>query len=67
MVLNYYPYIFNQAVICGVREFEASPHLWRSRVRGEQSFAAIEVERVSQLLTHQNCRLNARKARVQAL
>ena len=34
-------------VICGVRGLEESSHLWRSRVRGEWSFAVIEVERVN--------------------
>ena len=33
MVLKYYPYIFNQPVMCGFRGLEASRHLWRSRVR----------------------------------
>ena len=45
---KYYPYIFNQVVICGVSELEARRHLWRSRVRDESSFAVIEVKRVKQ-------------------
>ena len=51
MVLKYYPYIFNQVVICGVRGLEASRHFRHSRVRGDQSFAVIEVERVK-LFSH---------------
>ena len=46
-MLWYYPYIFNHAVIYGVRGLEARRHLWRSRVRGKTLFAVIEVERVN--------------------
>ena len=57
MELKYYMYIFNQSVICRirgleairhlrVRELEAIRHMPRSRVKGDPSFAVIEVERV---------------------
>ena len=46
MELKYYIRIFNQSVIWHVRSLEVICHLRRSRVRGDPSFAVIEVERV---------------------
>ena len=43
MELKYYIYIFNQSIILQVQGLEAIRHMSRSRVRGDQSFAAIEV------------------------
>ena len=48
MELKYYLYIFNQSIIWRIRGLEAIRHLRRSRVRlrGDRSFAVIDVEEV---------------------
>ena len=47
MELKYHIYIFKQSVICRVPLLEAIRHMPRLRVRGDPSFAVIEVERIN--------------------